>query len=284
MDIVKELLRSGRILSAERIAPPEGYEDKVLLFSLFYRSDDCKVAGFAAVPKELAEQGAEEAKASLPSLIFCRGGNRDFGLLSPLPVCFRASKGYAVFASQYRGNLGGTGREDFGGQDVHDITNLIDIALSTSFVKGRQVYLVGISRGGMMAFRACQDYGDKIRACVINSGLTDARAMYYTREQSMKDVFHELVGGGPEELPEEFDKRSAVTFADQIHVPVLIAQGTADWRVVPAQAYSMAEALKAAGKVEGIDYQLLIFEGADHGLRGTDYYRHEKAWFESHPL
>ena len=36
-----------------------------------------------------------------------------------------ASWGYVVVGSQYRGNAGGEGKEEFGGSDVNDILNLI---------------------------------------------------------------------------------------------------------------------------------------------------------------
>ncbi|MBQ5437871.1 MAG: prolyl oligopeptidase family serine peptidase, partial [Firmicutes bacterium] len=165
----------------------------------------------------------------------------------------------------------------------HDVTNLIDIALEMPFIKGEQVYLVGFSRGGMMAYRACQEAGEKIRACSINSGLADSYIMY-DRGPDMARVYHELVGGGPDELPEEFDRRSATRFADQIDVPLLIGQGTADVRVIPKQAYDMADALKAAGKVEGEDYKLVIFDGAQHGLANTTFMREQLQWFEKFPL
>ena len=35
--------------------------------------------------------------------------------------------GYVVVASQYRGNDGGEGREEFGGADVNDVLNLLPV-------------------------------------------------------------------------------------------------------------------------------------------------------------
>ena len=120
----------------------------------------------------------------------------------------------------------------------------------------------------------------RIKAAAICAGVSDARIMYYSREDSMKQVCTELIGGTPEELPAEYDRRSATMFADRIIPPLLICQGTDDWRVIPAQAYYMDSALAQAGK----EHRLIIYPGADHSLKGTGAYDEVIAWFNAHPL
>ncbi len=282
-DVAAELLKSGAMLEAEPIEAPDQYAGRVRCWSVRYKSGEFEVTGYVAIPSKDEGDELSFPEEGMPALVYCRGGNRDFSALTPLELCKQAVTGYAAFGSQYRGNMGGTGREDFGGDDVQDVGALIDIALEMPFVKGEQVYLSGFSRGGMMAYRACQDYGDKIRACSVNSGLADSYIMY-ARGADMAQVYHELVGGGPDQLPREFDRRSATHWADQIYVPLLIGQGTSDVRVIPQQAYDMADALKAAGKTEGEDYKLVIFEGAQHGLANTTFMREQLQWFAKFPL
>ncbi|MBR0138856.1 MAG: prolyl oligopeptidase family serine peptidase, partial [Firmicutes bacterium] len=283
--VLEELRACPGIISAEPEEAPVQYEGRVKCWSIRYVSDDCEVTGYVAIPSKLEGDLISVPEEGIEGLVYCRGGNRDYSALTPLELCKQvATAGYAAFGSQYRGNKGGTGSEDFGGDDVHDVTNLIDIALQLPFIKGEKVYLVGFSRGGMMAYRACQDYGDKIAACSINSGIADSYIMYESRGDDMKLVYHLLVGGGPEELPEEFDRRSATKWADEINVPLLIGQGTADVKVVPEQAYAMADALKAADKTEGEDYRLVIFEGATHGLANTTFMKEQLDWFAGFPI
>lgn len=83
--------------------------DKVKLSSITYLSDELKVNGYSLKPEE---------EGNYPCIIFNRGGNREFGsynmkmiqyLLVPL-----AEAGYVVIASQYRGNGGSEGQEEFG--------------------------------------------------------------------------------------------------------------------------------------------------------------------------
>lgn len=270
-----DCLRSaGQILRAEQVEPPEAFAGKVRLYSIRYRSDDCEVEGYAAFP--LTGEGP------WPGLIFNRGGNREFGYLRPGAVCRYAALGFASFGSQYRGNRGGTGREEFGGSDVNDVVHLVDVALELPCVCPEGVYMVGHSRGGMMTYRACS-LDSRIRAAAVCAGLADAFIMYdrfHDGEYDMRQDCRELIGGSPEELPEEYERRSAVCWADKIIPPLLICQGTDDWRVVPEQAYKMDRALTEAGK----EHRLIVYEGADHSLKGTTMVEDILDWFGRHPL
>src|SRR5207247_311744 len=72
-----------------------------------------------------------------------------------------ASHGFVILASQYRGNDGGEGREEFGGADVNDVINLLSIAASLPDADPKNVFLYGLSRGGMMTFLALQRGDDE---------------------------------------------------------------------------------------------------------------------------
>lgn len=85
--------------------------------------------------------------------------------------------------------------------------------------------------------------------------------MEYEERDDMKEVYRELVGGTPQELPEEYEKRSATYWADQINTPLLIFHTEADDRVSIAQAEQLAAKLKAAGK----EYQFISDGAGGHG-------------------
>lgn len=272
MDEFLQMLRQAPgMLSAEPAEVPADYEGRVRLYAICYQSDDCRVMGYAACPAD--------PDAPLPCLIYNRGGNREFGILRPEAVCRFAARGYLVLGSQYRGNCGGTGREEFGGADVNDVLRLIDIGLQLPAAQPGGVYMVGHSRGGMMTCLACAR-DDRIRAAVLGAGMTDCFMMYETREQSMKDVFHELVGGGPDTHAEAFAARSGTCQAHRIHTPMLLCQGTDDWRVVPEMSRKMYAKLQEAG----CECRLILYPGADHSLKGTTFTDDAAAWLAAHPL
>lgn len=267
-----EMLRNlEEIICVNKINVPELYEKEVNVCEIRYHSDDCEVMGYVAWPKVL--------KDDVDVIIYNRGGNREFGALNTEHVCKYAKYGYIVLGSQYRGNKGGTGMEEFGGKDINDVLCLIDIALKLPVVKKDSVYMLGRSRGGMMTYLACT-LDKRIRAAAVLAGLADSVMMYETREESMKQVYHELVGGSPEEYPEEFKKRSAVCWADKIIPPIMIGQGTDDWRVVPEQAYKMDEVLTKAGK----EHTLIVYPGGDHSLNNTNATEDALKWFADHPI
>ena len=271
MDILTAIQQTPGILQVKEEECPPEYGEHILLFSLCYQSGDCRVMGYLALP--------EKMDGALPAVLFNRGGNREFGILHPRMLCRLAQRGYVALGSQYRGNCGGTGQEEFGGADVEDVITLTDIALALPFTRHEGIYMLGHSRGGMMTYLCCAR-DKRIRAAAIGAGLADCFAMYRTREDSMKQVFHELVGGSPEEKPEAFQARSAVCWPEKIIPPILICQGTDDWRVVPQQAYDMDIALSRANKV----HKLIVYPGADPSLKGTSYIDDVIAWFQSYPL
>ena len=79
LDVLSILSADPAVISVEEQRPEEPFAGAVRLFSLFYRSDGLRVAGYLSVPKE--------ADGPAPAVIFNRGGNREFGLLHPNGVC-----------------------------------------------------------------------------------------------------------------------------------------------------------------------------------------------------
>ena len=140
-----------------------------------------EVEGYASFPKN------KDKTKPLPGLIYNRGGNREFGTINTTMLCKLTRAGFVVMASQYRGNCGGTGKEEFGGDDVYDVIKLIDIMLELNFVKKDGVYMLGQSRGGMMTYRACS-IDRRIKAAVVMSGIADSKVKDAIKWLKQKDI------------------------------------------------------------------------------------------------
>src|SRR6185369_8758903 len=94
------------------------------------------------------------------AIIYNRGGNREFSKLMPwMQYGFYdyVSNGFVVIGSQYRGVDGGEGREEFGGAEIHDVLNLIPLAKSLGYVDMDNVFILGVSRGGMETYLALKN-------------------------------------------------------------------------------------------------------------------------------
>ena len=252
-DIISiEKLDLGQIIT-------EGVE--VSTYRVEYQSDDCTVVSYLSIPNACVER-----KEAYPCIIYNRGGNREYGANEPEYIAYLAeSSGKIIFATQYRGVDGGSGIDEFGGADLNDVLKLIDFCEDFAFVDMEQLYMMGFSRGGMMTYMAARE-DSRIKKAVVISGLADA-FMTYEARSDMQQIFQELVGETPESNPEEYEKRSATFWAEEIKCPVLIIHSKLDERVSFEQAQKMAKALKEAGK----EYEFISYEDDVHGLHPEDF-------------
>lgn len=258
----------GKIVESKLISIKSRWSDKVECYKIKYLSDGLKVVAFILKPK------GEGSK--FPVMIYNRGGNREFGKITKKTltyISYLSSNNYVVLASQYRGNDGGQGREEFGGKDVNDVLNLIKMGKSLPFIDLTRIVMLGFSRGGMMTCLAIK-HGAEIKAAAVVGGVTDLGQLYNDRDEGMKNVIRELVGINKKEWVE----RSAYYWAENIDVPILILHGEDDWRVKVSQAKKLAERLKELGKV----HELVVFPEGDHGLNSHRAERNQKIfdWFE----
>ena len=242
-----------------------------------YWSDGLKVVGYIWKP-----QNTEGKK--LPLIIANRGGSLELAKLTPrsgLRFGFYnfLSSGFIVIGSQYRGNDGGQGKEEFGGADINDVLNLIPLAKSLEYIDTNNIFMFGASRGGMMSYLALK-HGIKVNAVAVAGGLSDLAANLNT--------FPELLTRWQSIIP-DLEKnrelylrdRSAVYWADKLDSPLLILHGSADWRCnLDSQALALVQRLQKYGK----SHQLMVYEGDDHFLSFNREDSEQKIieWFKSH--
>ena len=234
------------------------YLDSIEIYSITYLSDGLKVNGLLVKPKK---------KGKHPAIIYNRGGNRNFGALviahGAITLGEIAKEGYVVIASQYRGNAGSEGKEEFGGEDVNDITILPEVLKEVESADTKRIGMYGWSRGGMMTYIALTKT-DKIKAAVVGGGVSDQLSSIEDRPQMETKVLSELIPNYAQNKEAELEKRSAIKWVDQFpkDVPILMLHGNSDWRVKPEQSLNLALEFEK----HRIPYRLIMFEGGDHGI------------------
>ncbi len=235
--------------------------------AITYDSDGLAVTGVEVLPQlNHAER--------VPLLIYNRGGSGNYGMLSPgqitvLMAPFVQRMRVGVLASNYRGNGGSEGQEQFGGADVADVLNLIALGKSQPWWDGKNIFMLGWSRGGMMTCQAMAE-GAQLSAAAIGAGLFDAAANLAARPP-MERVFNRFIAGFEQSREEVLRVRSAVCWPEKITAPLLIMHGDADAVVDVAGARELYAKLDALGR----DVKYVEYVGGDHALR-----KHWKLWME----
>lgn len=226
-----------------------------------YQSDDCDVVGYLSIPEKCIAD-----RVPYSCIIYNRGGNQNLDYNTVQQIAgYAAGLNSVVFASDYRGTLSSTGEDEFGGNDLHDVLKLIDFCELFPFVDMDRLYMWGVSRGGMMTYMSIRQ-DDRIDKAFVTSGTANLFTCYEYREDMRERVLEKLIGGSPDELPEEYKKRSAVFWADEFKCPVLFFHSKQDPRVSYAEAVELATALDAAGK----EYKFISYEDNVHGLHPED--------------
>lgn len=269
----------GTIVERRPLEIPKGsgekqaYLHQMEIEDITYLSDGLKVKGYLIRPG---------TSAPLPCIVYNRGGNREFGALTPERVFTYlariASWGYVVAASQYRGNMGGEGQEEFGGQDINDVLNLIPLLEEVAEADSNRIGIVGGSRGGLMTYKALT-MTHRFKAAAVRCGVTDLVGMGQERKE-MDEVYQDLIPGFDPGNRDTLISRSPLFWAEKMdrQIPILIVHGTADWRVNPLSSVRMAERLLELQH----PFRLVLLEGSDHALseHREEWYRLLKEWMD----
>lgn len=247
---------------------------------IMYWSDDLRVAGYLAYPK---------AEGRYPLLLWNRGGFGDRGAITDLTahliLASTAIWGYAVLATQYRGNAGGEGHEDWGNRDVYDALHLLETARTLPFADTTRVGIEGASRGGMTSYRILQMY-PHVRCVIVHAGVSNVFKLAETMPDFAKFVRKQFGHLSAEERDREISLRSAVLHVDRFpkHVPVMLLHGAEDRTIPPAQSEELAGLLAE----HGIPHEHVVLPEAGHVALKDGSYREidrlRRAWLGKYLL
>ncbi|QDH16886.1 S9 family peptidase [Swingsia samuiensis] len=173
------------------------------------------------------------------------------------------SRGFAVLDVNYRGSTG-FGRKyrelldgEWGVADVEDCIAGAQAVIDQGWVDPKRCVIRGSSAGGLTVLSALAQSSVFVAGTSLY-GVTDLRALVAETHKFEARYLDSLIGPYPEK-EQVYVKRSPLTQADKINVPVLFLHGGND-KVVPlSQAELMKEKLK--------DSSLHIYPEEGHGFR-----------------
>ena len=240
-----------------------------------YKSGKLTVAGFVVKPTKAT------AKATLPVVIWCRGGYGpesvvgDANVETLADMVTVANAGFVVLMPNYRGADGGEGVDERGGAEVEDVKALVPVAREIAGADASRLFIFGVSRGALDALIAVRE-GLPARAIVVTGPVVN---------ELERPLPAELLRASPPGVDwttqAAKERRSPVRWAKEITPPILILQGGSDRATPPDGALDFARTLEKVGAV----YELWVVAGGDHAL--TRAYRADKLartieWFQ-HP-
>ena len=225
--------------------------------------DGLTLHGYLTVPRG-------QASKNLPLILLPHGGphnTRDYWGWDP-EVQFFASRGYAVLQVNFRGSGGyglkfqSLGYRNWGTTMQDDLADAVDWAVQQGIADPKRVCIYGASYGGYAALENVIRYPHLYKCAVGYVGVYDLtlEAKYgdVHRSASGRNFLEIVLGNNQEELK----KYSPVFNADKITVPVFVAYGGRDVRVVPDNAEELMKAMDAAGK----KYEYLFYPYEVHGF------------------
>ncbi|MDR1731805.1 MAG: S9 family peptidase [Synergistaceae bacterium] len=262
--------------------------------------DGLTINGYLTLPRGMEVPGEEalrhgeipfEAALNLPVVVIPHGGPsaRDtWGYDSEAQ--FLANRGAAVLQVNFRGSVGygkgfwEAGFKQWGRGMQNDVTDGVEWLIARGIADRNRVAIYGGSYGGYAALAGAAFTPD-LYACAVSyvgpSNIFTLLASIPPYWEPLRDMEYEMIGD-PEKDKELLEQVSPVFHADQIRIPLFVAQGANDPRVKKAESDQIVEAVKKAGK----DVVYMVKENEGHGFHNEenriDFYRTMEDFFRRH--
>ena len=237
-----------------------------------YKSrDGLTIHGYVTLPVGYTMETAK----NLSFVINPHGGPwaRDHWGFNP-EIQFLANRGYAVLQMNFRGSTG-YGRAfkeasygQWGLKMQDDVTDGVKWLIEKGMANPKKVAIYGGSYGGY-ATLAGLAFTPDLYACGVDyvgvSNLFTFFESFPPYWEPYKEMMYEMVGH-PVEDSARLAETSPSLNADKIVVPLFVAQGANDPRVVKAESDQMVEAMKA----RGVEVEYLVKDNEGHGFRNEE--------------
>jgi dipeptidyl aminopeptidase/acylaminoacyl peptidase len=196
-----------------------------------------------------------------------------------------AANGYAVLLPNPRGSTG-YGQKfstsnvgDWGGKDFKDIMAGVDFLIANGIADPENLVVMGSSYGGFMTFWSITQT-DRFKAAIGHAGISDWYSFH--GQSDVPGLMEYGLAGQPWTTPENYRKRSPMTYVDRVKTPIMITHGERDLRVPIVQAEQFYRALKK----RGVNVVFLRYPREGHTIQEPnhviDLVTRQLEWFDSH--
>jgi dipeptidyl aminopeptidase/acylaminoacyl peptidase len=259
---------SGNLTKLAEITPWLDENELAEMKPISYAArDGLTIHGYLTLPRG--------GRKNLPLVVNPHGGPwaRDGWGYNP-EVQFLANRGYAVLQVNFRGSVG-YGRafweksfRQWGKTMQDDVTDGVKYIIQQGIADSKRVAIYGGSYGGY-ATLAGLAFTPELYACGIDYvGVSNLFTFLKTIPpywKPMLDMFYEMVGH-PEKDKDLLTAASPVLHAENIRVPLLIAQGAQDPRVNIDESDQMVAALKK----HDVPVEYIVKDNEGHGFHNEE--------------
>lgn len=229
-----------------------------------------------------------DPKKKYPLILNIHGGpHAAYGWVFDHEFQWMAAEGYVVLYVNPRGST--SYGQDFGniiqyhypGDDYRDLMAGVDEILKRGYVDPRKLGVTGGSGGGVLTDWTVTQT-DRFAAAVSQRDISDWASWWYTADFTLFQP--NWFKAPPFQDPKDYANRSAITFVDKIHTPIMFVLGQADYRT-PQDAGG--EQLFRALKFLKRPTAMVVFPRETHELSrsGEPWHRIERldnivGWFD----
>ena len=252
---------------------------------IWYTSfDGKKIQGWIQKPPNF------DPSKKYPFILEIHGGPHSaYGLTFTHEFQWMAAKGYVVLYTNPRGST--SYGQDFGniiqynypGDDYKDLMAGVDEVVKRGYIDTRKMGVTGGSGGGVLT-NWTVGQTTRFAAAVSQRSIADWAGFWYTADfwLYMPTWFR----AAPWEDPEDFKKRSPITYVKNITTPMMFIEGEADYRTPPNEG---GEIMFRALKYRKIPTAMVRFPNESHELSrsGAPWHRVERLqhilnWFDKY--
>ncbi|HWQ35001.1 MAG TPA: S9 family peptidase [Blastocatellia bacterium] len=252
---------------------------------IWYTSfDGKKIQGWIQKPPNF------DPSKKYPFILEIHGGPHSaYGFTFTHEFQWMAAKGYVVLYTNPRGST--SYGQDFGniiqynypGDDYKDLMAGVDEVLKRGYIDEKKMGVTGGSGGGVLT-NWTVGHTQRFAAAVSQRSIADWAGFWYTADFTL--FTPTWFRAAPWEDPDDFVKRSPITYVKNVTTPMMFIEGEADWRTPPNEG---GEVMFRALKYRKIPTVMVRFPNESHELSrsGAPWHRVERLqhilnWFDKY--
>jgi len=223
--------------------------------------DQRKIQGWVVTPPDF------DPSKKYPMILEIHGGPfTSYGEVYSAEIQAYAAEGYVVLYTNPRGStsygeeFGNLIHHDYPNHDYEDLMSGVDALLKKGYVDEDQLFVTGGSGGGVLTAWIVGKT-DRFKAAVVAKPVINwtSFVLYADGVQFFSKYWF---GKKPWEDPENYRRRSPLTYVGNVTTPTMLLTGEEDYRTPIAES----EQFYAALKLENVETAMVRIPGAGHGI------------------